>query len=301
MVGLKRLCGTKKESTGKQPISFEFSRGFSYSGDMKNHWALLLFLVFISACAPEALVPSEFQLPTPAADWRVPPPDASWQIQYSGEFDGFPAVEVLNLDLFDTTAEEIAALHGQRYHIICYFSAGSREDWRPDAAAFPAETLGRKLQGWPGERWLDIRQIDLLAPIIRERLDLAAEKGCDAVDPDNVNAYQNASGFDLSAADQLAFNRWLAAEAHSRGLGIGLKNDLDQIPALVDEFDFAVNEQCFDYGECEAYQPFVDAGKAVFQIEYDLAPEEFCLQAQAMGLRSLRKSLELGAEWEPCR
>ena len=41
--------------------------------------------------------------------------------------------------------------------VICYFSAGSYEPYRPDAADFAAADLGNELVGWPGERWLDTR------------------------------------------------------------------------------------------------------------------------------------------------
>jgi len=38
---------------------------------------------------------------------------------------------------------------------------------------------------------------------------------------------------------------------------------IEQIPDLVDVFDFAVNEQCVKYDECDVYAPFVRAGKPV--------------------------------------
>ncbi len=50
--------------------------------------------------------------------------------------------------------------------------------------------------------------------------------------------------------DLLRRRRFLAAAARERGLLVGLKNDLDQIPDLVHDFDFAVNEQRFEYDEC---------------------------------------------------
>ncbi len=68
---------------------------------------------------------------------------------------------------------------------------------------FPAEVHWQSAGGWAGEYWLDIRQIDLLGPIMEARLDIAAAKGCDAVDPDNVDGYTNDTGFNLTCADQL--------------------------------------------------------------------------------------------------
>ena len=74
--------------------------------------------------------------------------------------------------------------------MICYFSAGSYEAWRDDASQFPASALGDTLDGWEDERWLDIRDQGVLA-IMETRIALASEKGCDAVEPDNVDNYTN--------------------------------------------------------------------------------------------------------------
>ncbi len=74
------------------------------------------------------------------------------------------------------------------------------------------------------------------------RFDMCRDKGFDAVEADLVDGYARDSGFPLTAADQLTYNRMLADLAHERGLSIGLKNDLDQVADLVDHFDFAINE-----------------------------------------------------------
>lgn len=42
------------------------------------------------------------------------------------------------------------------------------------------------------------------------RLKKAQDKGCDGVEPDNVDGYTNDNGFHLTAHDQLTFNKWLA-------------------------------------------------------------------------------------------
>nr|MBN1229552.1 endo alpha-1,4 polygalactosaminidase [Anaerolineae bacterium] len=227
--------------------------------------------------------------------WQ-PVPGTSWQWQLAGEVNTSWEVDMYDIDLFDTPASTIARLHADGRIVICYFSAGSHEDWRPDADSFPREVIGARLAGWPGERWLDIRQIDALAPLMEDRLDLAVAKGCDGVEPDNVDGYSNRSGFPLTAADQIVYNRWLAESAHARGLSIGLKNALDLASDLVDYFDWALNEQCFQYGECEALLPFIEAGKAVFGVEYEGDPAEYCPQAVMMGFSWLTKSADLGDE-----
>jgi len=134
-----------------------------------------------------------------------------------------------------------------------------------------------------------------LKPILNARLDLAVQKGCDGVDPDNVNGYENGTGFPLTPEDQIAYNKFLSMQVHARGLSIGLKNDLDQIPELVSFFDWVINEECFSFGECQLLQPFIDAGKPVFVIEYELSPDEFCNSAGEMGFSALYKNWELDA------
>ena len=148
----------------------------------------------------------------------------------------------------------------------------------------------------PVSAGLDIRGLDLLGPLMANRLDLAVSKGCDGVEPDNVDGFENQTGFHLTPADQLVYNRWLAAEAHQRGLSIGLKNDLDQVPELVEDYDWALNEQCFAFDECDLLRPFIQAGKAVFGVEYDGNPEAFCPQANALGFSWLVKTPQLGDE-----
>ena len=225
--------------------------------------------------------------------WR-PAPGTSWQWQLDGLIDTTIDVEMYDIDLFDTPPQTIAALEGDGRVVICYFSAGSWEDWRPDAGSYPEVVLGNPLDGWPGERWVDIRRLDLLAPILEARLDLARSKGCKGVEPDNVDAYQNSSGFPLVADDQLAFNQWLATEAHRRSLSVGLKNDLDQVTDLEPAFDWALNEQCYEFAECDLLQPFVDAGKAVFGVEYTGDETIFCPYFNALEYSWLKKDLDLG-------
>ncbi len=132
-------------------------------------------------------------------------------------------------------------------------------------------------------------------------MDLCKQKGFDGIEPDNVDGYTNQTGFPLSYQDQIAFNTWIAAQAHARGLSVGLKNDTDQTADLVGRFDWALDEQCFEYGECSALQPFISAGKAVFEVEYNLSTSQFCPQANALGFNSLKKNLNLDAVREACR
>lgn len=231
--------------------------------------------------------------------WK-PLPGATWQWQLTGELDLSFDVEIYDIDLFDAPAEAVRELKSRGKRVICYTSVGAWEDWRPDAADFPAEVIG-KTNGWEGERWLDIRRLDLLGPIIEARMDLCKAKGFDALEPDNITGANNDTGFPLTPEDQLRFNRYLAKAAHDRGLSIGLKNDNNQIPELVDDFDWALNEECFQYDECEDLLPFIEAGKAVFHVEYEVETAQFCPTTQALGFSSLKKNLDLDAPLEACR
>lgn len=236
---------------------------------------------------------------TADGNWYRPSAGISWQWQLSETVNTNYDVDLYDIDLFDSSPELIKSLQSQGRKVICYFSAGSYEQWREDAKDFQSSELGKPLDGWDEERWLDIRSANVSA-IMARRMDLAAEKGCDGVEPDNVDGYTNESGFKLSAADQLSFNRQLASAAHERGLSVGLKNDLDQVPELVAHFDFAVNEQCFEYFECEALSPFIKAGKPVLNAEYQtqyvndpVARKTMCQQASSLGLSSLVLPLDL--------
>jgi hypothetical protein len=231
--------------------------------------------------------------------WQ-PTPGTSWQIQIMEAIDTSYNVDVYDIDLFDASTATIDELHAQGKKVICYFSAGSYESWRPDAGQYPESVKG-KSNGWAGEKWLDIRQIDILSKVIEPRLDDARAKGCDGVDPDNMDGYANNTGFPLTYQDQIAFNVWVAELAHGKGLSVGLKNDLDQIEDLVDHYDWAVNEQCVQYGECELLLPFIDSDKAVFGIEYEGNPEDSCPVANEMGLDTLFKDIDLTAERIDCK
>ena len=282
--------------------------------------ALVGVIVLLSGCAGRSAGGDErtgSAQPTAAAaslpasttegDWWRPPPGTSWQWQLGGPpLDLSPDVEMYDVDLFETEAATVAALHAQSRKVVCYISVGSWEDWRPDADQFPAAVIGKDYSGWPGEKWLDIRQIDLLAPLMRARLDLCQAKGFDGVEPDNIDIYPEDTGFDLTYQDQLAYNRWLAEEAHARGLSIGLKNDSEQVSDLLPYFDWALTEDCFADGWCQEMEPFITAGKAVFAAEYTDQMEaahfaaQVCPQARRLGFSAILKHRDLDGWLEVC-
>jgi hypothetical protein len=282
--------------------------------DRLTRWLALLMLLppAVQACSDVPSPPPTLPSVTPptnlpsvsAPDWWTPAPGASWQWQLAElPVDLTVEADVDDLDLFDTDPTTIAALHARGVRVICYLSAGSWEDWRPDAGAFPQEVIGDEYEGWPGERWLDVRRIDLLAPILSARMSLCREKGFDAVEPDNIDGYANDTGFAISYEDQLRFNRWLAGTAHSLGLSIGLKNDPDQAVDLSSEFDWALTEDCYDQEWCGALRPFLQAGKAVLAAEYTdtgIDFEEACAELEPAGFSPILKDRELTAWRQTC-
>ncbi|MBO0837525.1 MAG: endo alpha-1,4 polygalactosaminidase [Actinobacteria bacterium] len=236
---------------------------------------------------------------TDCADCWRPNLDESWQIQLTGKVDPSVKADVYEIDLFDSSAGLVQTLHDLGRKVVCYIDAGTWENWRPDAADFAQSVRGGS-NGWPGERWLDIRQLGLLSPILQARLDLCRAKGFDGVDFDNVDGYTNHTGFPITYADQLSFNRFLAGQAHNRHLSVGLKNDPEQVLDLLPDFDWATVEECFQFQECASYRPFVEAGKPVIAIEYTLQPEEFCQQAQSLRFKAMRKRRNLDAFRTSC-
>ncbi len=252
---------------------------------------------------PLEVINSSEAAPLTEGDWWQPAPGTSWQWQLDNPVEIIAGVQMYDIDLFENDAATVEALHAGGAVVICYISMGSWEDWRPDSGLFPAEVIGKRYIGWQGEKWLDIRRIDLLAPILTARLDMCAEKGFDGVEPDNIDGYSNDTGFDLSYADQLRFNRWLAGEAHARGLSIGLKNDSDQVDDLLEYFDWAMTEDCYVDDWCEAMSPFVSAGKAVFMTEYtdmQVKLEDFCPLAARLEYSAILKERDLTFWLQAC-
>lgn len=224
----------------------------------------------------------------------------------------FRTVKMYDVDGFDNSAANVSALHAAGIKAVCYLSAGTYENWRPDAAQFPAAVLGSQ-NGWPGEKWLDVRELQkpnsVLRNIMDARLDMCRTKGFDMVELDNVDGYTNKTGFPLTAADQIFYNATLANDSHARGMSVLQKNDNAQIPKLLPYFDGALNEQCNQYKECTVaqngsygYDQYVAAGKPVFQAEYSLSTAKFCSADNAADFNGVRFDINLDDKtFQPCR
>jgi hypothetical protein len=216
---------------------------------------------------------------------------------------------VYDIDWEYNPASTVAALHARAATVVCYVDVGVYENYRPDKASFPPGIWGSADSHWPGSFWLDIRRRAELLPIMRARFQTCKDKGFDAIEPDEIDGYANTTGFTLTYDDQLAYNRAIADLAHSMGLSIGQKGDIDQVKDLWTSFDWTLNEQCYEFSECQALSTYYVAnGKAVFEVEYDdpfsghhADPATFCPQANAANFNSMKMPLDLdGGRW-PCR
>jgi hypothetical protein len=239
---------------------------------------------------------------TPVKDrWR-PSAGLTWQWQLTGNPNLDLQTDAVDIDLH-VGQSVVDYYHSKETKIICYISVGSYEDWRPDADQFPGEVLGKDYEGWRGEKWLDIRRIDLLSSIMLARLDECTAKGFDAVEPDNMEIHTNDTGFPLTYEDQLKYALWLAEEAHKRGLAIGQKNAPDQTKDLVDWFDFAITEDAFYYDWAEEMLLYIRAGKPVFAAEYTDLPGDFgafCRRSKELGFSTILKHRDLDAWLQSC-
>ncbi len=221
----------------------------------------------------------------------------------------------------------VQAIHVRGARVIGYIDAGTAETWRPDFPEMQAFDqscdgclFGNPLSNFPDEYWLNIRtnatgvnpntgqtqttRAFLLDEMLT-RLKEARLIGVDAIEFDDVDGWQSNNGLEISGAAQLQYNTRLANLAHRMGFSVGLKNDLSQADTLQPYFDFAVNEQCFQYDECGALQAWPSQyGKAVFNVEYGEAPGHFCPQANsaAFDFNSIGKTDDLfDLPYRPCR
>lgn len=203
--------------------------------------------------------------------------------------------------------DDLTCRHNKR--LVCYTNCGAWEagHWNETLLApNRAALLGKSMQNYPDEKWLNITRVDLLRPLVRDKFAAAAKLGCDALVCDNTEAWitgtdgdggntialfrehgleavkklaqanvEAQTGHAISYQDQIRYNTMLAEEAHAQCLSIGLLNDVFQIHELHGAFDFALNEQCHHCGWCDLYKPFTSANKTVLHLEFQ-DNEGFC-------------------------
>lgn len=227
--------------------------------------------------------------PDAAADSDSPPraavrPGMSLQYQITGALDTRVNAELFVTDLFDTSEKELAELHRAGRIAMAYVSVGSLESWRDDATDVPRDAVGMPLAAYPNEAWLDIRRAEVRT-WMEARFDLAVQKGFDGVFASTLGVYRATSGFDLSRADQLEYDIFLADAAHARGLSIGLSGDFELSQQLAVHYDWAIANRCIELGSCDALAPLSAAGLAVFDLETNESDRgSVCGQAKSLAI-----------------
>jgi hypothetical protein len=235
---------------------------------------------------------------------------------------GFTTADILSnqagavaydIDGENSTAADVAAIHATGATAICYVDVGTLEQGRSDYSQFPSSVVGPAVSGWPGENWLLVSAANqsVILPLMKARfVNWCKGKGFDAIEPDNVDGWTNISN--ISQADNLAYDIAIGQLAHALPLSVGLKNlatslSGSQLSTFVGAFDWALNEQCYEYSECGAYTQaggFLPAGKAVFDVEYNTSPN--CAQATQAHINAQLTDLGLvgatssGYTYTPC-
>ena len=247
-----------------------------------------------------------------AADWppvldtdpNVQPPKWDWQLKSPVKIHDDSTIGIYDIDMFDNESNGmVGKLKSLGKNVICYVNVGAWEDWRDDASEFPAGILGNVYDRFPNEKWLDIRDVNptksntgtSLRSLLAARFDRALQMGCDAVEPDNMDGFDdtshNPSGFPLTYEDQIYFNLWVSEQVRARGMAVGFKNNTNQALdiRMVEAFDFVVTESCVYFNECQYFDGFLDANKPVFLTEYLSTPEEFCPAAKDFRISGIQK------------
>jgi hypothetical protein len=182
------------------------------------------------------------------------------------------------IDAVGNPASTVAAIHKRGEHAYCYVDIGSWEDTRSDASKFPSSVLGNRYVGWPHERWLDIRQLGILAPIMIARMKECVQKGFDGVEFDNVEDFDNPTGIPITQDESAYYTAWMANQAHEMGLSASWENAPTIVAVLEPYMEALIFESCHNHNFCQKSAPMVDAGKWVGGVEYKAAFKDmsFC-------------------------
>jgi hypothetical protein len=235
-----------------------------------------------------------------SATWWKPTAGTTWQWQIGGgNIDTSMEMQVFDID-WEQEASEVQLLHAAGKKVICYVSVGSWEDWRPDADQFPSTVIGKDYPGWPGEKFVDIRA-QALRDIMTKRLEVCRQKGFDAVEPDNMDVFEDSSGFPLTRADGVSYALWLAEQSHKRGMAIVQKNTSSIVRDIRASYDGALTEDCYHGGWCGDMQPYLDNNQPVFACEYNSSAfNAACTWGKTKKFSFILKKEDLGAWIQFC-
>ncbi|CAM9696762.1 unnamed protein product, partial [Laminaria digitata] len=82
-------------------------------------------------------------------------------------------------------------------------------------------------------------------------------------------------------------------QAHERNLSVALKNDALQVEELHPWFDWALSTDCYSEGTCDIYEPFLLAGKAVVDAEFEVMDLSLCNSTEAESIDFIVKGYDL--------
>ncbi|GBG34176.1 Hypothetical Protein FCC1311_104002 [Hondaea fermentalgiana] len=255
----------------------------------------------------------------------------AWGFKNGAKDETVDGRKLVLVDLFDETidgepaADKMAQLIEEDHIVMCYMSAGTAEDWRPDFDDFKPLSMSQS-NNWPSEFYLDISQTDALLALMQNRLELAAAKGCHVIEPDNVDCFDNqecygglSNDFDSSLyknkaayakALQITYLKGLATAAHNLGLSIVLKNAASIVPDIESYFDGVLTENCAKWDECDAFAVFPNTNRAHFDTEYvsdslEAAAKRACSQEAVLQSKYCQSNkgewlCTRGEQWKSC-
>ncbi len=248
---------------------------------------LLTATMLLAGCGTNDDLPAPPPAPAPAAVRAVPapavsapaapasspappagvtlPPYGPLDYQIGGPYEPAPGTAVVTRD---HSVDSARGTYG-----ICYLNAfqtqpEDRQFWDEKHPGLLLRVDGKVVEdeNWPGELVLDTRRADDLLAVLRPWVDECADRGFQAIEPDNLDSYGRSQGA-LTEDDNLALVRELAAYAHGRGLAVAQKNAAELGTRGRDAgLDLAVSEDCQQYDECDVY---TELYPRLLEVEYD--------------------------------
>ena len=218
-----------------------------------------LALAVLTACSSSTTEDTE------KAGVKLPPVGAAWDYQIGGAYTPPKGARIVSRDRADDPAPGL--------YNVCYVNAFQTQP----GEKWPSRLLLHDKTGqvvgdpeWEGESVLDITT-DAKRKAAAERvgawIEECADKGFDAVEPDNLDTFTRWPGL-LTADQATAYVSLLAKRAHGLGLAIAQKNTGPLAARRAKTgLDFAVVEECGRYDECGTFaRPYRDR---VVVVEYE--------------------------------
>jgi len=289
-----------------------FGAALPQTGRMRCGWLGLIAALLCSGCLSWGNASQWDGVPQQVRSWE-------WILEEGAAPRTPPAVDFLGLDAFDTEAAYVSAAAANGT-VWCSLSVGTAEDFRDDWAEFvvrdnaqvdagEAPILSGELADWPGERWLNAAEYEAFLDLIAARFRMCADKGFAWVELDHMDGYANPAGFAVTEQDARTYVAALVSEAQQRGLGVLHKNAEALIDDLEPSMDGLLMEGCVLDGFCGDGEPFLVAGKPVFDVEYpedwraagrDVDVDAICEEGEAAGANVILKTRELDARTIVC-